>query len=49
VFGTGNGCKVFAVAVAVAVGFVFTVVFDLPSPLKPSADGVEGDLRLPTD
>jgi hypothetical protein len=33
----------------VAVVFDLAVVFDFPSPLKPSAEGVEGDLRLPTD
>ncbi|MBB5192806.1 hypothetical protein HNQ50_003560 [Silvimonas terrae] len=37
------------IAVGVAVGVGVGVVFDFPSPLKPSAEGVEGDLRLPTN
>jgi hypothetical protein len=39
----------FAVDVGVAVGSGIAVVFDFLSPLKPSAEEVEGDLRLPTD
>ncbi len=37
------------VVVAVDLGFGVAVAFDFSPPLKPSAEGVEGDLRLPTN